>query len=700
MELKEKIARLDSLADKAAGAVKKQNSDTNSKKGKNSTVKTKNIKKSASDTGGRTVGQQSKRRQRVSNSANAATKPAGSLKRESKNPTLSAHAGGAVTQISRKPEKSSTGTKRVEGKSAAGRRSSGMELIQNENISAQQDTASQKRVSSKRKLKVIPLGGLDEIGKNITVIEYGDDMIVIDCGLAFPDADMLGIDHVIPDFTYIFKNRQKLRGIFVTHGHEDHIGSLPYFLKEVNVPVFANKLTLGLIKRKLAEHRLDKQSILMECKPGDVINRGCFSVEFIKVNHSIADSAAFAIKTPVGTIIDMGDFKIDTTPIRGRMIDLTRLGQLGREGVLLLMSDSTNAERPGMALSERKVGVSIENIFARARDKRIFIATFSANVHRVQQIITTAVKYGRKVAISGRSMESVIAVAHELGYLDYPKGTIVTIDQANKFPKNELVIITTGSQGEPMSALYRMAFSDHRNISITPDDLVVISASPIPGNEKFVSAVVNELERLGAEVVADSLAGVHVSGHACQEELKLILGLIKPKFFMPVHGEYRHLLAHKKLAVETGIAPENVFINQIGGVLELTKTTAKINSSVPSGQILVDGESIGDVGNIVMRDRHLLAEDGMIVVVAAVSVKQRKVLSGPDIISRGFIYMRDSEELINGAKAAVSTALKRSMERDIFDWSTLKTDVRDSITKYITSKTKRSPVIIPIIMEV
>ncbi len=560
-------------------------------------------------------------------------------------------------------------------------------------------TKTAKR-SSGKKLKVIPLGGLDEIGKNMTVIEYGEDMIIIDCGLAFPDADMLGIDHVIPDFTYVMKNRKKLRGIFVTHGHEDHIGSLPYFLKEINVPIFANKLTLGLIRRKLIEHKLDKQSILMECKPGDVINRGCFSVEFIKVNHSIADSAAFAVKTPVGTIIDMGDFKIDTTPIRGRMIDLARLGELGREGVLLLMSDSTNAERPGMALSERKVGVSIENIFARAREKRIFVATFSSNVHRVQQIITTAVKYGRKVAISGRSMEGVVAVAHELGYLDYPKGTIVTIDQANRFPKNEIVIITTGSQGEPMSALYRMAFSDHRNISITGDDLVVISASPIPGNERLVSAVVNELERLGAEVVADSLAGVHVSGHACQEELKLILGLIKPRFFMPVHGEYRHLLAHKKLAVETGIAEENIFINQIGGVLELSKTTAKITSSVPSGQIMVDGGGIGDVGNIVMRDRHLLAEDGMIVVVAAVSTKKKKIMSGPDIISRGFIYMRESEELINGAKAAVTNALKRSMERDVFDWSTMKTEVRDSITKYVTSKTRRSPVIIPVIMEV
>lgn len=644
MEIKEKIAKLDSLAQKAADTAKPKTPRTQSKNTKKSAAQNKSDEKTASAPA---------RRPRT-------VKPKTTDKAQASKKT-------AANEKKRQPENK---------------------------------TKPAKRQSGSKKLKVIPLGGLDEIGKNMTVIEYGDDMIIIDCGLAFPDADMLGIDHVIPDFTYVMKNRQKLRGIFVTHGHEDHIGSLPYFLKEINVPIFANKLTLGLIKRKLVEHRLDKQSILMECKPGDIVTRGCFSVEFIKVNHSIADSAAFAVKTPVGTIIDMGDFKIDTTPIRGRMIDLARLGELGREGVLLLMSDSTNAERPGMALSERKVGVSIENIFARARDKRIFVATFSSNVHRVQQIITTAVKYGRKVAVSGRSMEGVIAVAHELGYLDYPKGTIVSIDQANRFPKNEIVIITTGSQGEPMSALYRMAFSDHRAISITSDDLVVISASPIPGNERLVSAVVNELERLGAEVVADSLAGVHVSGHACQEELKLILGLIKPKFFMPVHGEYRHLLAHKKLAVETGIPEENVFINQIGGVLELSKTTAKIASSVPSGQILVDGGSIGDVGNIVMRDRHLLAEDGMIVVVAAVSAKQRKIISGPDIISRGFIYMRDSEELINGAKTAVSNALKRGVEREIFDWSTLKSDVKDSITKYVVSKTKRSPVIIPIIMEV
>lgn len=644
MEIKEKIAKLDSLAQKAADTAKPKTPRTQSKNTKKSAAQNKSDEKTSSAPA---------RRPRTA-------KPKTTEKAQSSKKT-------AANEKKKQPENKAKPVKRQSGS---------------------------------KKLKVIPLGGLDEIGKNMTVIEYGDDMIIIDCGLAFPDADMLGIDHVIPDFTYVMKNRQKLRGIFVTHGHEDHIGSLPYFLKEINVPIFANKLTLGLIKRKLVEHRLDKQSILMECKPGDIVTRGCFSVEFIKVNHSIADSAAFAVKTPVGTIVDMGDFKIDTTPIRGRMIDLARLGELGREGVLLLMSDSTNAERPGMALSERKVGVSIENIFARARDKRIFVATFSSNVHRVQQIITTAVKYGRKVAVSGRSMEGVIAVAHELGYLDYPKGTIVSIDQANRFPKNEIVIITTGSQGEPMSALYRMAFSDHRAISITADDLVVISASPIPGNERLVSAVVNELERLGAEVVADSLAGVHVSGHACQEELKLILGLIKPKFFMPVHGEYRHLLAHKKLAVETGIPEENVFINQIGGVLELSKTTAKIASSVPSGQILVDGGSIGDVGNIVMRDRHLLAEDGMIVVVAAVNAKQRKIISGPDIISRGFIYMRDSEELINGAKAAVSNALKRGVEREIFDWSTLKSDVKDSITKYVVSKTKRSPVIIPIIMEV
>ena len=445
MEIKEKIAKLNSLADKAAGA---------------SAAETTRAARGAQTRNGRTA----QAKKTVKTAENQKDKRTAQAKQP-------------------KAAERSNGTAARKTKTAAkDRRAVALNQQNIADIQAASDskTKTAKR-SSGKKLKVIPLGGLDEIGKNMTVIEYGEDMIIIDCGLAFPDADMLGIDHVIPDFTYVMKNRKKLRGIFVTHGHEDHIGSLPYFLKEINVPIFANKLTLGLIRRKLIEHKLDKQSILMECKPGDVINRGCFSVEFIKVNHSIADSAAFAVKTPVGTIIDMGDFKIDTTPIRGRMIDLARLGELGREGVLLLMSDSTNAERPGMALSERKVGVSIENIFARAREKRIFVATFSSNVHRVQQIITTAVKYGRKVAISGRSMEGVVAVAHELGYLDYPKGTIVTIDQANRFPKNEIVIITTGSQGEPMSALYRMAFSDHRNISITGDDLVVISASAMNG---------------------------------------------------------------------------------------------------------------------------------------------------------------------------------------------------------------------------
>lgn len=557
----------------------------------------------------------------------------------------------------------------------------------------------QKQVK-KGTLKIIPLGGLDEIGKNLTAIEYGDDIIMIDCGMAFPDADMPGVDQVIPDFTYLFKNRNKIRGIFVTHGHEDHIGSLPYFLREINVPVFANRLTIGLIRRKLSEHKLDKQAILMECKPGDVVGRGCFSVEFIKVNHSIADSAAFAIRTPVGTIVHTGDFKIDTTPIRGRMIDLTRLGTLGAQGVLLLMSDSTNAERPGIALSERQVGVSLENIFARSGEKRLFIATFSSNVHRVQQIIKTAVKYGRKVAISGRSMESVISVAHELGYIDIPKGTIVPIEKANRFPKSEIVIITTGSQGEPMSALYRMAFSDHKTISIDKDDTVVISATPIPGNEKLVSTVVNELEKLGAEVISDRLAGVHVSGHACQEELKLILGLVKPKFFMPVHGEFRHLLAHKRLAIDTGIEEQNVFINENGGVLELTENSAKISGTVPSGKVMIDGGSVGDVGNIVLRDRQMLAEDGMLVVFAAVNSADCKIITEPDIISRGFVYMRESEELINGAKDAAMLALRRNLDRSVTDWSTLKTDVRDAVAKYVTSKTKRSPVIIPIIMEV
>ncbi|MBQ7035810.1 MAG: ribonuclease J, partial [Clostridia bacterium] len=475
-----------------------------------------------------------------------------------------------------------------------------------------------KKRKAKSKLKIIPLGGLDEIGKNMTIFEYENDIILIDCGMAFPDSDMPGVDLVIPDISYLRKNISKVRGIFLTHGHEDHIGSLPYVLKEMNVPVYGNKLTLGLVRRKLAEHRMEKSAMLIETKHGSVIERGCFKVEFIKVNHSIPDASGFAIKTPIGTILHTGDFKIDTTPIHGRSIDLARIGELGKEGILLLMSDSTNAGRPGIALSEKKVGKQLFSIFEGAQEKRIIVASFASNVHRVQQIIDASVHYGRKVATSGRSMESVIAVAHELGYLKIPKGTLIPLEQVSKFPPNKITLITTGSQGEPMSALYRMAFSDHRTISVNANDLIIISASPIPGNERLVSRVANELEKLGATVVDNKMADIHVSGHACQEELKLILGLAKPKFFMPVHGEYHHLAAHAQLAMETGIEEQNIFVGANGNILELSEKSAKLNGSVQAGAVMIDGAGIGDVGNIVLRDRRILADDGIIIAVAAI----------------------------------------------------------------------------------
>lgn len=548
------------------------------------------------------------------------------------------------------------------------------------------------------KLRIIPLGGIDEIGKNMTVLEYGNDMIIIDSGLAFPDEEMPGVDLVIPDTIYLQKNREKIRGIFITHGHEDHIGSLPYLLKEINVPVYGTRLTLGLIRRKLVEHRMEKQCSLIEKQYGDVVAAGVFHVEFIKVNHSIADACGFAVHTPVGVVVHTGDFKIDTTPIRGKMIDLTRFGQLGNEGVLLMMSDSTNAENPGFTLSEKAVGKSFESIFNNAGKKRIIVATFSSNIHRVQQIINAAVAHGRKVALSGRSMENVIQVAMELGHMSVPAGTILPLGEIGRLPDEKLVLITTGSQGEPMSALYRMAFSDHRSVEITQNDLIIISARPIPGNERLVSNVVNELEKLGAEVVQDR--SVHVSGHACQEELKIMLSLIKPKFFMPVHGEFKHRLAHARLAEETGVKHENIFLTENGKVLETDGSTARFNGIVPSGKILVDGIGVGDVGNIVLRDRKHLSEDGIIIVVATIDPNTRSVVSGPDIISRGFVYVRDNEALMNEAAALVSNRLEKSLTRGKNDWGTLKNEIRDELSHYISGKTKRRPMILPILMDI
>ncbi|HOM02376.1 MAG TPA: ribonuclease J [Acetivibrio sp.] len=551
----------------------------------------------------------------------------------------------------------------------------------------------------KKKLKIIPLGGLGEIGKNITVFEYGDDIFVVDCGIAFPEDDMLGIDLVIPDISYLTKNREKVRGIVLTHGHEDHIGALPYILKDLNVPVYGTKLTLGLLEQKLEEHGLLSSVVLNVVKHSDVIELGCFKVEFVRSTHSIADSTALAIFTPVGTIFHTGDFKIDYTPIEGDPIDLARLAELGKKGVLLLMCDSTNVERQGYTMSEKTVGETFDEIFMNAKN-RILVATFASNVHRIQQIVNAAIKFGRKIAICGRSMVNVVNVAMELGYMSVPEGVIIDIDHVNKYPPEKLVIITTGSQGEPMSALTRMASGDHKKVEIIPGDLVIISANPIPGNEKLVSRVVNELFKKGAEVIYESLADIHVSGHASQEELKLVHRLIKPKYFMPVHGEYRHLKRHANLAVELGMSPENIFIMDIGKVLELSNDSAKINGSVNSGRVLVDGLGVGDVGNIVLRDRKHLSQDGLIVVVITIEGDTGNVVAGPDVISRGFVYVRESEDLMEEIREVCKAALLKCEDKKKNDWSTKKSIIRDALRDFLYEKTKRRPMILPIIMEV
>lgn len=555
-------------------------------------------------------------------------------------------------------------------------------------------------MAKKSKLKIIPLGGLDEIGKNLTVFEYGNDIFLVDCGMAFPDEDMPGVDLVINDISYLEKNADKVRGILLTHGHEDHIGGLPYFLKQINVPVYGTRLTLGLVEHKLKEHNLLSKVKLVRVKPGSKINIGSnIQAEFIRTNHSIADSVAIAITTPIGTVIHMGDFKVDTTPIVGDVIDLARLGELGNQGVLALMSDSTNVERPGYSMSERTVGARFEEIFKNC-NKRIIVATFASNVHRVQQIINAAVKNGRKVAVSGRSMENIVEVAILLGYMTVPEGVLINIDAIKKYRPNQVVIVTTGSQGEPMSALSRMAFSDHRKVEVTKDDLIIISATPIPGNEKSVATMVNELFKSGAEVIYKSLSEVHVSGHACQEELKLILALTKPKYFIPVHGEHRHLMQHAKLATTVGVEERNTFILENGRVLELDDKSAKMMGTVPSGKILVDGLGVGDVGNIVLRDRKHLAQDGLIIVVSTISSETHQIVSGPDVISRGFVYVRESEGLIEAVKDVAKDSLEKCMCNNTTDWSTMKNSLKNNIAHYIYEKTKRSPMILPIIMEV
>ena len=548
------------------------------------------------------------------------------------------------------------------------------------------------------KLKIIPLGGLNEIGKNITVLEYGKDMIVVDCGVGFPDEDMYGVDLVIPDFTYLVRNQDKLRGMFITHGHEDHIGSIPYCMQQVNCPIHGTAMTNGLIRLKLEEHGLADTVKLMTHKPGDVVKAGCFSVEFIHVNHSIADAVCFAIRTPVGTVVMTGDFKIDPTAEDG-ITDLARLGELGNKGVLALMADSTNVERQGYTPSENVVAESLDRQFKNC-DQRIVVTTFASNMHRIQSVLTTAHRYGRKVAVTGRSMENMLKVAQELGYLQVPAGLIVDLNAIKSLPKNKIVIVSTGSQGENMSALYRMAFSTHKQIDIVAGDRIIISASAIPGNEKAVSRIINELYRKGAEVVYEKSEGLHVSGHACQEELKIIHALCKPKFFIPVHGEQRHLQIHGKLAKQMGMNPKNIIINDIGNVLELSGRTCKVNGTVPAGIVLVDGTGVGDVGSVVLRDRKHLAQDGMIVVCVNLSSQDGSVITGPDIITRGFIYVKESEELMEELREVAMEAIDRCARKHIRDWTAIKSAIKNDLSGYLYKHTKRNPMILPVLMEI
>ena len=558
----------------------------------------------------------------------------------------------------------------------------------------------QKRIFKASKLKIIPLGGLHEIGKNITVFEYENEMIVVDCGLSFPEDDMLGVDLVIPDITYLEQNVNKIKGLVITHGHEDHIGSVPYLLKKINIPIYATKLTAGLIRNKLEEHKLVGSTKLVEVNQGQTINLGKnFNVEFIRSSHSIPDSVMLAITTPAGTILHTGDFKVDFTPIDGKIMDLGRIAELGHQGILALMSDSTNSERKGFTMSESSVGEVFDKLFLHCT-KRIVVATFASNVHRVQQIVNCAIKYGRKIAVCGRSMINMITTARELGYIECPENLFIDIDMIKNYPDEQLVIITTGSQGETMSALTRMANGEHRKVKITPNDLIIISATPIPGNEKYVSKVIDDLMQLGAEVVYSSLEDVHVSGHACQEEQKLIIALAKPKYFIPVHGEYRQLIAHSETAQSMGIEKENIIMMQNGKVLEIGEDGVESTGVVPNGRVLVDGLGVGDVGNIVLRDRQHLSQDGLIIIVLTMDSSTGEVVAGPDVISRGFVYVRESENLMDEVKAVVRKEIKKCEENGVRDWSTIKSSVRDNLKDYVFAKTKRNPMIIPIIMEI
>lgn len=556
----------------------------------------------------------------------------------------------------------------------------------------------EETIFKKENLKIIPLGGLLEVGKNLTVFEYKDDIIIVDCGLGFPEDDMLGVDLVIPDITYLEKNKEKIRGLVITHGHEDHIGAIPYLLKQINVPIYATKLTVGLIEHKLEEHKLLRSTKMKVVNPGQTINLGSMKVEFIRITHSIPDACALAIHTPVGIVVHTGDFKIDYTPIDGETIDFGRLAALGNKGVLALLSDSTNAERKGYTLSESTVGDILDKLFLNCT-KRIVVATFASNVHRIQQIVNSAVANGRKIAVCGRSMVNTIETARKFGYIEVPDNVFIDIDSIKSYPDEKLTIITTGSQGETMSALTRMANGDHKKVEITPNDLIIISANPIPGNEKYVSKVVDDLMTIGAEVVYSALQDVHVSGHACQEEQKLMLSLIRPKFFMPVHGEYRQLIAHAETAKELGFSPDNIFISNNGRILELNEYEAKFTGTVTSGKILVDGLGVGDVGNIVLKDRQKLSQDGLIIVVLTMDTNGF-VISGPDVITRGFVYVRESENLIEDIKNVLRKELSKCEEKGISDWASIKSILREKLHDYIYKKTKRDPMILPIIMEV
>ena len=551
----------------------------------------------------------------------------------------------------------------------------------------------------KEKLKIIPLGGLQEIGKNMTVFEYGNEMVIVDCGLEFPEDEMLGVDLVIPDVTYLEKNREKIKGLVITHGHEDHIGAIPYLLKQINIPIYATKLTVALIKNKLEEHKLLRSTKMKIVEQGETINFGNMQVEFIRSSHSIPDSVMLAIHTPVGTVLHTGDFKVDYTPIDDKVMDLGRIAQLGNEGVLALLSDSTNSERKGFTMSESSVGEVFDRLFLN-NTKRIVVATFASNVHRVQQIVNSSVKYGRKIAVCGRSMINMIEAARELGYIKDADNVFIDIDMIKNYTDDQLVIITTGSQGEAMSALTRMAAGDHKKVTITPNDMVIISATPIPGNEKFVSRVIDDLMQIGAEVIYSSLQDVHVSGHACQEEQKLILTLAKPKYFMPVHGEYRQLTAHAETAKKVGIDPSHIFLMSNGRVLELSAEEAKMTGTVPSGRILVDGLGVGDVGNIVLRDRQHLSQDGLIVIVMTMDSSTGEIISGPDVVSRGFVYVRESENLMDEVKRVIREEVQKCEENHVRDWATIKSNVKDTLRDYIFERTKRNPMILPIIMEV